>query len=68
MRVSPSLKAYWQRQHQLEVRLQKEAEIKHEILKKAAKKEIEVTIYEKYLQKLYLVKQARLGKNIDREV
>jgi hypothetical protein len=68
MKVSRSLHAYWQKQHKLEIRLQEEAKIKHDIIKQAAKKELEQVQYARYAQQLYLIKHARLGKNIDIEV
>jgi hypothetical protein len=67
MKVHPALKAHQEQQHKLEVRLQKEAETKREVLKKAAKEELELVLYEKKLQMLYLIKQFHLGKNIDKE-
>jgi hypothetical protein len=68
MRVSRALKTYWDRQHQLEIRLEQEAETRRDVIKKAAKKEIELMLYELRLQKLYLIKNSQVGKNIDREI
>lgn len=68
MKISPSLKAHIVRQHQLEVKLQKEVEEKRELATKIAEKEIAIVVYEKRLQELYMIHKARLGKNIDREV
>ena len=68
MRVSRALKTYWDRQHQLEIRLEQEAETRRDVIKKYAKKEIELMLYELRLQKLYLIKNSQIGKNIDREI
>lgn len=68
MKVSRSLQAQWDRHHRLEVKLRQEVEAKRELVKKAAKKEIELVLYEMRLQKLYLIKHAQIGKNIDREI
>ena len=68
MKVSRALQAYWEKEHKFEVRLQQEAKTKSDLIKKAAKQDLEVVLYEKRRLQLYLIKCARQGKNIDREV
>lgn len=68
MRVSRALKAHWDNLHKMEMQLNKEAETRRQLIKKAAKHEIELVLYERRVQKLYLIKQAQLGKNIDKEI
>ena len=66
MKVTKSLQAYWAREHKFEVKLQQEAKTKRDLMKQAAKQDLEVVIYERRRQQLYLIKKAVLGNNIDR--
>lgn len=66
MKVSRALQAYWEKEHKFEVKLQQEAKAKRDLIKKAAKQDLEVVLYEKRRQQIYLIKKAALGKNIDR--
>lgn len=66
MKVSKALQTYWDREHKFEVKLQQEAKSKRDLIKQAAKQELAVELYEKRRQKLYLIKSARKGNNIDR--
>ena len=65
MKVNKALETYWHRQQMFEMKLEKESMRKREILKKAAKQEIELMLYEKHVRKLQLAKSPKLGCNVD---
>jgi hypothetical protein len=68
MKVDRALKSQLDRIHNVEVQLEKEIENKRILLKKATNHQIELAVYERQLQNLRMMKTARLGYNIDKEV
>ena len=65
MKIDPVRQAWLDRKHAFEVQLLKEARNKQDIIKHAAKKQLEVELYEKRANILYLIKHTRLGKHLD---
>jgi hypothetical protein len=68
MKVDRALKSQLDRIHNVEVQLEKEIENKRILLKKATNHQIELAVYERQLQNLRMMRTARLGYNIDKEV